>query len=127
MLRTNYPKNITASCTNCTKLLFCRLKNDIQHPTILVCDFAKEGCVKYEGEGKQTRGLPRREFSKYMKSGKPMNIDVAREMFACSPNRMKVTLEVMSKYYNIKEENGQYTMEVKIKRKKRKNGSNKNL
>ena len=62
MLRTNYPKNITASCTNCTKLLFCRLKNDIQHPTILVCDFAKEGCVKYEGEGKQTRGLPRMNF-----------------------------------------------------------------
>lgn len=123
MLRTNYPKNITASCNNCEKLFRCRMRRDIDCPHTLVCDFAKEGCVHYEGEGKQTRGLPRREFSSYMKSGKPMNVDVAREKFACSPNRMKVTLELMSKYYIIKENDGQYTLEIKVKRKKKKNGS----
>lgn len=40
------------SCLKCSRLQHCRLRDRILDPTIPTCNYAKEGCVHYNGFNK---------------------------------------------------------------------------
>lgn len=91
MVRKNY-KETSASCLNCEVLDICLLKNDILSEEIEVADFAKEGCVKYKGEGEQRLFLPTEEVLRSIVK-KPIYKSELRENFALNEKRLKLTFQ----------------------------------
>jgi hypothetical protein len=119
MLYTNYPKDITASCENCDKLSYCTHKERVEDKLTSWCDLAKEGCSRYEGEGQQTRGIPTREFIKFMKEN-VLTREIARSVFACSRGKYELGVEKARKNYIIIEKDDGYIISGKREKIKRK-------
>lgn len=91
MLRTNYPET-SASCTNCERLNDCMLKSDILSE-IEVPDFAKEGCLKYKGEGEQKLFLPKEDVLQAIKQAPIFKANL-RELGLNEP-RLRLTLDAL--------------------------------
>ena len=106
MVRKNY-KETSASCLNCEVLDICLLKNDILSEEIEVADFAKEGCVKYKGEGEQRLFLPTEEVLRSIVK-KPIYKSELRENFALNEKRLKLTFEELGMV--VKEDKEKYTL-----------------
>ena len=106
MVRKNY-KETSASCLNCEVLDICLLKNDILSDEIEVADFAKEGCVKYQGEGEQRLYLPTEEVSRYIVK-KPIYKSELRENFALNEKRLILTFQELGMV--VKEHKDRWTL-----------------
>lgn len=90
MVRDTYAET-SASCLNCERLNDCMLKNDILSEEIKVPDFAKEGCLKYQGEGEQKLFLPKEDVLKAIKQAPIFRSDL-REL-GLNEKRLLLTFE----------------------------------
>lgn len=110
-----------ASCLICKKLEECPLREDILSPEINVSNFAKYGCIKYDGdlikEAKTIVGFEAENsftLTIFNELKQPLNIKEAMIKYNSSIDRLAGAIyRLKKKGYDIVRENGCYILKTK--------------
>ena len=99
--QTGYNPKCTASCDNCERIEECVTRDNLRHPTIVFCDYAKEGCTHYSGPGDQDVRLPTFSLIRKLKKGQVLNEVKVLETYSCGRSRYLLAMKRIQEIHEL--------------------------